>query len=254
MDVDNLGDIFSKGFGKYATLARFSALSFQMSLFFEGWLKHICELGKYKNLIYAVYAGGDDLFLIGPWDKMPGLAQEISSDFADFTGQHPDFTISGGMAFIGGKYPVYQAADDADKILNKAKNISIDKNAFGFLDQPWKWSTFAEINKFFRIFCSIVNKLDGPKAILQLLQELALEKTNWQRKDGRLEYGPWMWHGTHRLYRMEERANKKKQNQLAEKLHEIRSNLNEANFGNLDQWATAARWAQLYLRNNQDNE
>jgi len=36
--------------------------------------------------------------------------------------------------------------------------------------------------------------------------------------------------------------------ELAGKLKEIRSSLEKENFENLDQWGTAARWAQLYLR------
>ncbi len=247
MDVDDLGNIFSKGLGKEATLARLSALSFQMSLFFEGWLKRICEQAEYKNLIYAVYAGGDDLFVIGPWDKIPGLAQEISDSFAEYTNYHPDFHISGGMAFIGGKYPVYQAADDAEGILDMAKDLS-GKNAFGFLEQPWKWDDFIQISYGFELICSIVDELDGPKAIMQLLRELTVEKANCQRKDGRLKYGPWMWQGTYRIYRMERRAKRKHQDELAGKLKEIRSSLEKENFENLDQWGTAARWAQLYLR------
>lgn len=250
MDVDDLGDIFSKGLGKRATLARLSALSFQVSLFFEGWLKKICEQEKYKNLIYAVYAGGDDLFIIGPWDKMPGLAQEISTNLAEYTNHHPDFHISGGMAFIGGKYPVYQAADDAEKILDMAKD-RYGKNAFGFLEQSWKWDKFTEIANAFETLCTI-DELGGPKAIMQFLRELAIKKVDMQRADGRLKYGPWMWWGTYRIYRMEKRAEKKHQDKLAGKLNEIRTSLEKENFENLDQWGTAARWAQLYLRKSDD--
>ena len=67
MDVDNLGEIFSSGFSNVAgpgsskrenlaTLARLSTLSFQISLYFEGWVKYICNSSPYRNLIYAVYA------------------------------------------------------------------------------------------------------------------------------------------------------------------------------------------------------
>ena len=119
MDVDDLGRIFNRGFGEgeesRATLARVSTLSFQLSLFFEGWIKRLCE--QHPNLIYAVYAGGDDVFLIGPWDRMPDLAQAIASDLARYASENPDIHISGSLAFIHGKYPVSQAADDASDAL-----------------------------------------------------------------------------------------------------------------------------------------
>jgi CRISPR-associated protein Csm1 len=252
MDVDDLGEIFTRGLGDLATLARISSLSSQMSLFFEGWLEKICDQEKYKNLIYAVYAGGDDLFLIGPWDRMPELAQEISANFEEYTNQHPDIHISGGMAFIGGKYPVYQAADDAEAILDKAKGLD-EKNAFGYLERPWKWTAFSEISKGFETIRNI-DQLGGPRAIMQLLRELTLKKTEMQRKDGRLEYGPWMWLGTLRLHRMAERAEKNKKIELADQVREIQSSLENTNFMNLDQWGTAARWSQLWLRKPEKEE
>jgi CRISPR-associated protein Csm1 len=69
--VDNLGEIFRIGLRKKATIARLSTLSFQISLFFEGWIKHLCEAREFDQLIYSVYAGGDDIFLIGPWIECP---------------------------------------------------------------------------------------------------------------------------------------------------------------------------------------
>jgi len=79
MDVDDLGKIFSQGRGQGATLSRVAALSFAMSLFFEGWVEALAQ--KYnpsgKSLadrVYSIYSGGDDLFFVGSWDAMPRLA------------------------------------------------------------------------------------------------------------------------------------------------------------------------------------
>ena len=45
---------------------------------------------------------------------MPYLASEIAADFKrNIPVASPDLHLSGGMTFIHGKYPVYQAADDA---------------------------------------------------------------------------------------------------------------------------------------------
>ncbi len=255
MDVDNLGDIFIRGFGRgedsRATLARLSTLSFQMALFFEGWIKRLCE--KYPGLIYAVYAGGDDVFLIGPWNVMPDLAQDIVADLTRFTGANPDLHLSGGMAFIHGKYPVYQAADDAGEAESQAKNIDEEKNAFSFLDTPWKWDDFEKVREKFVKIEHIVRTekdggLGGPKALIQTLRRLALDEAEERKKaDGKKVYGPWMWRGVYLLKRMEERAGKKKP-ELTGKIKEVRISLDEDDFGNLDQWGAAARWAQLLIR------
>ena len=252
MDVDDLGNIFKDGLGNRASLARIATLSFQTGLFFEGWLKKICEREKYNNRIYAVYAGGDDLFLIGPWNLMPQLAQEISTDLAKYTNQHPDIHISGGMAFIGGKYPVYQAAEDAEEMLDMAKDKE-GKNAFAFLDYAWHWDEFDEVARHFDLLHQIDTN-GGPKAIMQTLRELTIQKADSLSKNGTLLYGPWIWQGMYRIHRMIERAEKKGQNDVAENLTEIQTSLGKDYYQNLEKWGTAARWAQVCLRTKKDGE
>jgi len=251
MDVDNLGDVFKKGLGKYATLARISTLSFQMSLFFEGWVKRICE--KFDGKIYAVYAGGDDVFLIAPWDVMPDLALNIRDDFAKYTANHKDLHLSAGLAFIGGKYPIYQAAEDAEVILKSAKKND-GKNSFGFIGNAWTWKEFEEVqDKFKRIVKIVSNKteggLGGPHAIIQTLRELAEMKLERQKGDKEI-WGPWQWRGAYLLKRMEERA----KDELAQEIKSIRENLDEKDYSNLKQWGAAARWAQLKTRKKQEKQ
>jgi len=36
-----------------------------LSLFFMGWMEKICERDEYKDRVYAIYSGGDDLFIVG---------------------------------------------------------------------------------------------------------------------------------------------------------------------------------------------
>ena len=266
MDMDNLGTIFSDGFGtagdpnSCATLARLSTLSFQISLYFEGWVKKLCEAQNEK--IYAVYAGGDDLFLIGPWDIMPGLALQIRSDFARFTAGHPGLHISGGMAFIDGKYPVYQAARDAEKAEKMAKNSSEEKNAFSFLGQAWKWDDFAQMAakqaRLVRLVSTTKDdpeNLGGPQAILGELRQLAASEARAARQSSRPLWGPWMWLGAYQLTRRAERC-KRNQPELAKEIESVREELGANNYADIQMWGTAARWAQLATRKstNQDKE
>jgi len=246
MDVDNLGDVFKNGLGKYATLARIATLSFQMSLFFEGWIKQICEEPMFEGKIYAVYAGGDDVFLIGPWDVMPDLALKIHDDFEKYTANHPDLHISAGLAFIGGKYPIYQAAKDAEDAVNAAKRQHGKdfKDAFHFIGNTWKWKEFIEVRAKFERVVRIVEELKGPHAIIQILRELAEMKAQ-KLKNGKEIWGPWQWRGAYLLKRMEEREKGKPE--LAEAIVSISKDL-EPNYVNINQWGAAARWAQLQTR------
>jgi CRISPR-associated protein Csm1 len=257
MDVDNLGDIFSRGFGEpgasdnLATLARLSTLSFQISLFFEGWVKELCE--RQPDLIYPVYAGGDDLFLIGPWDIMPELAMQIRKDFAEFTGGHPALHLSGGMAFIGGKYPVYQAAKDAEEAEKLAKRLP-GKNAFGFLGQAWQWQVFESISEKHHDLQKIVaskeiniENLEGPQAILQVLRQFAAQEADEaKRMKGRPVWGPWLWLGPYQLTRMAKRQKNKPELEAA--IKSLRDELEKNNYGEINQWGAAARWTQLETR------
>ena len=262
MDVDQMGDLFSYGFGEgeksRATLARISTLSFQLSLFFEGWIKRLCErlnTEQERELIYAVYAGGDDVFLIGPWDQMPQLAQTIANELSRYAGGNPDIHLSGGIAFVHGRYPVYQAAADAHAALEQAKHIDNDKNAFGFLGRAWKWADFRQVADKQRRLLKIVGDpreieggLNGPQAILQTLQHLAQNEADTaKRRKGRPVWGPWMWLGAYRLTRMAKQAERNEA--LSKELLAIRDELSANDYGDIAQWGTAARWAQLRLRN-----
>ncbi len=263
MDVDQLGDLFSYGFGEgeknLATLARISTLSFQLALFFEGWIKRLCEqlnAEQGRELIYAVYAGGDDVFLIGPWDQMPQLAQAIAGELSRYAGGNPGVHLSGGIAFVHGKYPVYQAAEDAQVALEQAKHIDEGKNAFSFLGRAWKWAEFKQIAEKQQRLLKIVSDpqvveggINGPQAILQTLQRLAQDEADTaKRLKGRPVWGPWMWLGAYQLTRMAEREGKKNA-PLQQELMAVRNELSANNYGEIAQWGAAARWAQLWLRN-----
>ncbi len=250
MDVDNLGEVFKNGLGDKATLSRLSALSSQMSLFFEGWVKDIIARGDRAGKVYAVYAGGDDVFLIGPWDIMPDVALDIAKEFGEYTG-HPGLHISGGMAFIHGKYPVYQAADDAKDAEDLAKSHP-GKNTFAFLKTAWRWDEFEKLKENQETLRNLVQgtgeESGSPKSLLMLLRSLAKMESEAAKGQRRPVWGRWMWMGAYHLTRAIERNNKKKNPALAKALEDMRREFEENNYKDLPQWGAAARWAQLLLR------
>jgi hypothetical protein len=89
--------------------------------------------------------------------------------------------------------------------------------------------------------------LGGPQAILQVLRQLAQDEADKAKQlKGRPVWGPWMWRGVYLLIRMAERATRNEP--LKVELGAIRNELSQNDYRDIRQWGTAARWAQLWLR------
>ena len=111
MDIDDLGQLFGRtrvGEPSLADLAETAALSAALSRFFEGRVGAICrevnKERKHGGALYTVYSGGDDLFIVGSWYLLPGLAARIRREFAHYvTGVNSmksPITLSGTLSII----------------------------------------------------------------------------------------------------------------------------------------------------------
>jgi CRISPR-associated protein Csm1 len=148
MDVDNLGLMFSIGLdtpqsekeraGNLRSISRLSNLSRQLSFFFTTHMDDLCRQvfedwqnddknnWKHKmdvsSIFYLIFAGGDDLAIVGPWDKIIDLARRIRKAFKDFTCHNPNITLSAGIYICKPKVPISIAADKAEEALKQSKN------------------------------------------------------------------------------------------------------------------------------------
>jgi len=120
MDVDGLGRTFSEGLPGL-TMSRLSALSGMLDLFFSGYL-NVLARDRGGNDLYIIYAGGDDLFIVGAWHHLPDLAEAIHQQFKAFTGGHPALSLSGGITLEGAKFPLYRAAERSGAAEAQAKD------------------------------------------------------------------------------------------------------------------------------------
>ncbi|MGQ9716755.1 MAG: type III-A CRISPR-associated protein Cas10/Csm1 [Anaerolineae bacterium] len=278
MDVDNLGTLFAEGLGERATLSRVAALSFAISLFFEGWVEVLAErIGKETGVdrLYSIYSGGDDLFFVGSWDAVAELARAIRADFSRFAADHPGVHASAGIALVGGKYPLYQAAKEAGEAEQKAKQLrwwdengrEHTKDAVAFLGQgiPWRKFGLESCDSQARTAHSLAHRLhqmvqekDVPRSLLQMLirlQEMYTEAMETRRRHGegynrnrqeQVVYGPWMWRGYYFLKRMARRY--KDQPAIGESVDELAEGLHGDNFRAIEWIGLAARWAELLGR------
>lgn len=130
-DVDRLGFIFAHGLEKRPkedgvarqgmfSLSRFVQLSRMLDLYFTGYLPGLLRR-EFPNT-YVVYAGGDDLLLIGPWFQTLYLAKRVQETFNEYTGKNPNITISAGLSLMHSNYPVNRAVEEVETFLEEAKN------------------------------------------------------------------------------------------------------------------------------------
>lgn len=168
-DVDNMGAAFVNGFirentenkYRYLTLSRTATLSRSLSIFFKYYLNDLLENGEYSLLApqgqrntVVVYAGGDDLFIVGAWNEVLCAAIDIRRAFARYTGN--TLTMSAGFALFEPGYPITRmAAETADleARAKKNKHQAGNKNSISLLglemDQgqlkakhTYDWDTF----------------------------------------------------------------------------------------------------------------
>lgn len=139
-DVDRLGQIFARGQGTRWSLARTAALSRMIDGYFSIRLPDLLQREFPET--YTVYAGGDDLMLVGPWRQMLALAKRLSADFHDFTHGNPDVTLSAGIALFDARTPISIAAHEAEERLSKAKTAG--RNRIGVIEEePLAWNVYA---------------------------------------------------------------------------------------------------------------
>lgn len=162
-DVDNLGKTFISGFKpEHTSLSRTASFSRKLSMFFKLHINNILENGEYmvdgskpsKRNATIVYSGGDDVFIVGAWDDVIGLAIDLSDSLKKYS--QGTLTISAGLGIFPKKYPVKAIARETGLLEEASKRVQ-DKNAvtlfedvynqdykyeFDCGEQTYKWDIF----------------------------------------------------------------------------------------------------------------
>lgn len=153
-DVDNLGLIFSAGLGENASISRISTLSSMLNLFFTRIVTDIITK-DYKN-VYISYCGGDDLMLMGYFDDIINLANEIRLKLSKFVCGNPNITISAGIGTYKAKTPVAITSRQTGDLLELSKNEG--KNSLTVFDTTISWDYFTDIEYIKDIMIKELNK------------------------------------------------------------------------------------------------
>lgn len=204
-DVDRLGMLFSFGFRDpdtdkdRATISRYAALSRMLDLFFTGYLQD--RLRKQFPHTYTVYAGGDDLLLIGPWRQMIVLVGDLNTQFRLYTGDNPSITLSAGLELMRSNHPLNRSVWAAEERLDRAKHKDAKhpgRNRVCLIDQqPIPWDELSQrladadvLNDWLRdklVSTAVIYKLlyfAGQRIRAEDKQGMDLECANWRARWG----------------------------------------------------------------------
>jgi CRISPR-associated protein Csm1 len=152
-DVDGMG-LFLKKENNSVTdcFDNFDLFSKTLDNFFSLHIPRKMEK-DFKNT-YTVFAGGDDLFLLGSWDVILKLARFIESEFRRFV-KSSELTISFGIAMAKPSKPISYLAHETEHLLENSKELE-GKDAITLFGETVKWSdykkVFAEFDSAFKPF------------------------------------------------------------------------------------------------------
>jgi CRISPR-associated protein Csm1 len=265
MDVDNLGSVFIDGLGQgKRTFSRYAAISRSLDLFFRGWLNALWESrAEFQKHTYIVYSGGDDLFIVGKWDTLINMAEEIQKGFKAYTCNNPRLSLSGGVALVNSRFPISKAAVFAEQAEKAAKRHEIqrkdyhDKNAFTFLDFPLHWEEEWPLVKQWKaqLIENIQENPRLPKALLRKIIQFD-EMREWQIENKTGE--SWRWLMAYDFARAAERSREREREYVVKLLHTLKNDImtdtvygrkTPSGYPSLKLLRIAARWAEMELRN-----
>ncbi len=289
MDVDNLGEILIRGLDfkeegnsgphpqplsqrergvsgeerekPLGSLSRVATLSRQLHLFFAGYLM---ELLRNFPRVQVIYAGGDDVFLIGSWDELPRAAKAIRGEFRQYCADNEHFTLSGGIAIVDGRYPIARAAElageteHAAKALRRGKFIDKEKDALCFLDTAIGWENFEHAESLQIEIRSLIDGMNGNRAILGRLRAVVEAADEFRRLSLRRNYSSeqmaalihwqkWRWRLVYNIERMTKRY-KDLEPRLKELVKRIVDPETKATQPVLDWLQLPTRWAEFLTR------
>ena len=169
-DADSLGLKFQHL--ETGGLEAVADLSEQLDAFFAGRLRQELADNREKRWrsIYTIFAGGDDLVMVGPWDTMVDFAGPMREWFRKEFHVY-GLTLSAGLALIKPKRPIKFAVAEAERLLEKAKDNGKDRlAAFG---QVWEWEHQNGILQSARQLVQWVTDGEMERGWLHTLLELA---------------------------------------------------------------------------------
>lgn len=156
-DVDNLGTVLRDGFKKTRpSISRFITFSRMLETFFNGYIQ--AKMSREHKEIYTVFSGGDDLFVLGPWNKTVDFARLIRHEFSHFCAENPDLTFSSGIFISKPHEPLSFCAEAVESRLRDSKRLE-GKDRISLFNQPLNWKELDNVLGEARRFINWLEKV-----------------------------------------------------------------------------------------------
>ena len=261
MDVDGLGKRFAEGF---RTMDEYCTFSNTLDYFFDaekGKLRELYMNNDYYEYLNIVYAGGDDIFVVGRWDKTIDFAETIHNAFETFCSKElkdSSLSISGGVAILNPKFPIAKAAEMAGDAEDAAKKYRTEKNAFNMFGESLSWEKeFVYVKSYKNQFVKLIQENGLSHGILLKIMTYAnmvkenqeIERGNSKRN--RMPNLSYFWHTAYYLTRYLGKQNHDSA------VKNFCKDLRDRQLHSPEQFrlmSIAARWAELELRINNSNK
>ena len=201
-----------------------------MSLFFKYHINHI--LSKQNTNGTIIYAGGDDVFVVGQWGDMIDFSIELRNNFIRFT--QGKLTLSSGFGLYPAKFPISVMAKETGNLESYAKDLP-DKNGISLFDKNYtfKWNRFIDgvINEKYRLIENYLEKINIEinlknsfiYHLLELINNSFAEVRDSKRGERKtISWARWVYY----LVRMEPEGNENKEvyRELTQKLNQYFKN------------------------------
>mgnify|MGYP001040316865 FL=1 len=261
MDVDNLGMLFmNKNKDEYKNLSQAIEKFFSVTLYTK-ILKPYIENGE----IYPVFAGGDDTFLIGSWDKIFEIVPTIHSEFDKAQKEwrnkiikiDDDITISAGLIVVHPKFPMIRLAEEAENMLSLAKNEG--KNRISIFGECITWKEFEKTSEMVISLKDLILNKGESKALLHRISssEIGFRSLQDKIKQQNVIDFPKIYRLKYYLRNAKTEENKKQLDEIFQSYSEAllsdfmvdKTKADKSTLTNPAIFPIAARWTELLIKN-----
>lgn len=213
MDVDNLGMLLRSSMArKHTALQDYAAFSHKLDSYFKGEVDAMWKRG-YAESTVIIYAGGDDLFIVGEWERMLSFMSDIRREFKNYFGDAAAMSVSAGILFTAVKFPIIRAAELCGDEEGRAKSFAFDgkeKDAISLFETPLRWDCeYRWVMKYRDELVELARGGDIDRAFIQYILQL---NENITFEQGRITPIKYVWQSAYDISRMAERRGKRGNN------------------------------------------
>ena len=178
-DVDDMGVRVGEIAAADPSCGRLRCFSRTLQYFFAEQMQDAAA--QRWPLIYTLYAGGDDLLLVAPWQVMLDFAAELTHQFQHGPArEYGPLTLSAGITLTPYRVPIRHAVERAEMLLDLAKGQP-GKNRCAALGAHWCWDRHSQVIAHGKRIADAVESGGIPRALLHRLLQLAEASTGRER-------------------------------------------------------------------------